>query len=117
MAPVGQQTEVLLSAAADATLFAGANSRSNFGASQSLTVSTANGTAHDATAVALLRFDLAGQQQPPSAVLTAVLELTFQKQPAETVLVTVVGVAGNPAWDEGAPACCLRENDPAGREG
>lgn len=101
IAPVGQPTEFYLPATADASLFAGANNSTNYGFSPVITVSTAAGAAHEATAAGLLRFDLPAAQ-PAAAVVMAVLELTIETPPAQDMLITVIGVRGDPVWAEGA---------------
>lgn len=103
MAPVGPQTETVLSASADTTLFAGANRSTAHGARNVLTVSTSATANHDSTAIPLIAF--AGVPQPAWAVLTAVLELRVVTPPTVAqMLLTVIGVNGDPIWTEGAQA-------------
>ena len=55
-APLAPQVETALPCSDDATIFAGANLGSNYGASVTLSVGTSVTATHDATAVTLIKF-------------------------------------------------------------
>jgi len=93
--PLGPQTEAVLPAYADATLFAGANAGASFGHLPVLSVGTSNTARHDDTAVALLLFPLS-----TTAPTLAVLELTVASAPAkQNTILLLIATAGR-AWSE-----------------
>ena len=99
--PLGSATQIALPPADAVSLFAGTCVAAACGAgAPTLPVATAIGTVHDATSVAMLRFDLSGRGTARAAA--AVLELTVASAAADSIL-TVVALTGAAAdaWSSG----------------
>lgn len=91
-----------LGSAADASLFAGANVATPYGSATTLVVGTSNTSVHDATSVALLRFNLTAPATAAAANI-ALLELSVAAAPSTTASVlAVIGLATSVggAWVE-----------------
>ena len=89
IAPLTPQTETVLSATEDATLKAGVNQNTNFGAAPTLSVSTSVTSTHDSTSAAMIKFTIpAGLTQ----VVVAVLELTVMTPPTADMQMIIVGL-------------------------
>ncbi len=102
--PTGIQTVSRVVAAADATLSAGANSNTNYGADAVLKVGTATGSAQEATFASLIKFTLPASL---AGLTNAVLQLYVASTAGGTagtskdVLVTVLATS-DAAWAEAA---------------
>jgi hypothetical protein len=97
--PMAAQNVKVLATQADAALFAGTNTFSNFGMLTALTVGTSFSAIHDATSIALVQFNMSAGY---NAANVAVLELTVQNAPQASAIYHVIGINPNspPVWAE-----------------
>jgi hypothetical protein len=100
--PTGAQTVTQLAPTGDASVFAGANAGTNYGAADTLSVGTSITEVHDTTSVAFIKFDAS---QFTAGMSSALLELSVASTSASgpsIMTVLALSPATADAWAEGA---------------